>query len=209
MNNLPIIKSGVLVCIICEGPEEYDYLNTIKALGVWDEGYRVDLVNAEGNGNLPARYQDKYQNGLYDVVLVICDTDKKPFEQYQDIKRKIDAFHGRAGVADLIIMYGNPCTMQIVVQHWGEVSLRSPSKHSNAAIIEELTGIKQYDAHSDQREEMMQMINIETYRLMMERVEKMSSEDAIVGSSNFNVFMSYLAKDNYEWIKEINKIIEE
>ncbi len=163
MNSLPYIQTGELVCIICEGPEEYDYLNRIKKLGVWDKGYRVDLVNAEGNGNLPARYQDKYQNGLYDLVLVFCDTDKKPFEQYKDIKRKIDEFHGKEGVADLIVMYGNPCTMQVIIQHWGEVCLKSPSKHSNASVIEELTGIKKYDAHSDQRERLMQMIDTDNY----------------------------------------------
>ena len=88
MNKLPFIQSGELVCVICEGPEEYDYLNRIKELGVWDKGYRVDLVNAHGNGSLPARYQDKFQNGSYDIVLVFCDTDRKPFEQYRDIKRK-------------------------------------------------------------------------------------------------------------------------
>ena len=208
MNNLPQIQTGELVCIICEGPEEYDYLNRIKELGVWDKRYRVDLVNANGNGNLPARYQDKYQNGSYDVVLVFCDTDKKPFEQYKDIKRKIDSFHGKDGIADLVVMYGNPCTMQVVIQHWGDVSLKSPSKHSNAQIIEELTGIEKYDAHSEQRSRMMDQIDAENYSMMLERVSKMPSDDEKIGSSNFNVFMEYLSKDNYQWIKDINKAIE-
>lgn len=35
-----------------------------------------------------------YQNGSYDVVLVFCDTDKKLYEQYADIKHKINEFHG-------------------------------------------------------------------------------------------------------------------
>ena len=208
MNKLPYIQSGELVCIICEGPEEYDYLSRIKELGVWDKGYRVDLVNANGNGSLPARYQDKYQNGSYDVVLVFCDTDRKPYEQYRDIKRKINEFHGNNNVADLIVMYGNPCTMQVIIQHWGEVSLKSPSKHSNAPIIEELTGIKKYDAHSDQRAKMMQMIDAENYLLMIERVSKMTSNDESIGSSNFDIFMDYLSKDDYRWIDEINKAIE-
>ena len=46
------------------------------------------MVNAGGNGNIPARYQDRYQNGADELVLVFCDTEKKPHEQYEDIKRK-------------------------------------------------------------------------------------------------------------------------
>ena len=75
----------------CEGPEEYDYMETLSGLKVWDEKYEFDLVNAGGNGNIPARYQDKYQNDTSDVVLIFCDTDKKPYEQYEDIK---SAFFG-------------------------------------------------------------------------------------------------------------------
>lgn len=208
MNNLPIIKAGIPVCIICEGPEEYDYLNKIKELGVWSEGYRIDLVNAYGNGNLPARYQDKYQNGLYDAIIVFCDTDKKPFEQYKDIKRKINEFHGKGGIADLIVMYGNPCTLQVIIQHWANIILKSPSKHRNAKIIEELLGINNYDAHSEQRAKMMEMIDKDNYLLMLERVAKLPSNDAIIGSSNFDIFMSYLSKDDYSWIDEINRKIE-
>jgi len=44
---------------------------------VWSKEYRFQLENVEGNGNIPARYQDKYQNSSSDLVLVFCDTDKK------------------------------------------------------------------------------------------------------------------------------------
>ena len=45
---------------------------------LWDEKYEIILDNAGGNGNIPARYQDSYQNGSYELVLVFCDTEKKP-----------------------------------------------------------------------------------------------------------------------------------
>ena len=89
-NKLPKIFSGSKICIICEGNEEYEYLDKLNSLGVWSNKYQFILENADGNGNIPARYQDKYQNGSYDVVLVFCDTDKKPYEQYADIKHKIN-----------------------------------------------------------------------------------------------------------------------
>ena len=41
-NKLPKFLDNHKICIICEGNEEYD----------------ISLVNAGGNGNIPARYQD-------------------------------------------------------------------------------------------------------------------------------------------------------
>ena len=93
-NKLPKFLDNHKICIICEGNEEYEYLNRLKNLKVWNEQYDISLVNASGNGSIPARYQDRYQNGADELVLVFCDTEKKPHEQYEDIKRKINVFHG-------------------------------------------------------------------------------------------------------------------
>lgn len=117
-NKLPFIPNNHKICIICEGNEEYEYLNRLKDLKVWNKQYDIALVNAGGNGNIPARYQDRYQNGADELVLVFCDTEKKPHEQYEDIKRKINEFHGVENAADEVIIFGNPCTMQIISKHW-------------------------------------------------------------------------------------------
>ena len=79
-NKLPKFFDKHKICIICEGNEEYEYLNRLKNLKVWNEQYDISLVNAGGNGNIPARYQDRYQNGADELVLVFCDTEKKPHE---------------------------------------------------------------------------------------------------------------------------------
>ena len=87
-NKLPKFLDNHKICIICEGNEEYEYLKRLIDLKVWNEQYAISLVNAGGNGNIPARYQDRYQNVADELVLVFCDTEKKPHEQYEDIKRK-------------------------------------------------------------------------------------------------------------------------
>ena len=97
-NKLPRFFDNHKICIICEGNEEYEYLNRLKNLKVWNEQYDISLVNAGGNGNIPARYQDRYQNGADELVLVFCDTEKKPHEQYEDIKRKVCKHCGKAFV---------------------------------------------------------------------------------------------------------------
>ena len=94
INRLPVFSDKQKICIICEGNEEYAYLDKLKSMNVWNDQYEISLDNAGGNGNIPARYQDRYQNGTYELVLIFCDTEKKPHEQYADIKRKVNEFHG-------------------------------------------------------------------------------------------------------------------
>jgi len=207
-NKLPSINNQTKICIICEGNEEYEYLERLKSLGVWDEKYDISLENAGGNGNVPARYQDKYQNGSYDLVLMFCDTDRKPYEQYVDIKRKIDDFHGVEGAADVVLMYGNPCTMQIVVQHWKEVCLKSPAKKANAPLIEECTGVANYKAKKEQLENLFKQVTKDNYADMLERVKRLPDDDTVAGSSNFARFMDGLGSGDVAWIDGINEALE-
>ena len=140
-NKMPKFFDKHKICIICEGNEEYEYLNRLKNLKMWNEQYDISLVNAGGNGNIPARYQDRYQNGADELVLVFCDTEKKPHEQYEDIKRKINEFHGVDNAADEVIMFGNPCTMQIISKHWTDENLKSPAKPVNVPLIKKYTNL--------------------------------------------------------------------
>ena len=207
-NKLPKIFLGSKICIICEGDEEYEYLDKLISLDVWSNKYQFILENADGDGNIPARYQDKYQNGSYDVVLVFCDTDKKPYEQYVDIKHKINEFHGVDDAADHVIIFGNPCTMQIIIEHWEEIVLDSNAKKRNAPIILKLTGIENYKGRADQRKELFSKITKENYHDMLERIKKLPKDDTLIGSSNFGRFMQWFSSDNEEWIQEINGALD-
>lgn len=207
-NRMPAFLDKNKVCIICEGDEEYDYLSKLKSLNVWHNQYVVSLDNADGNGNIPARYQDRYQNSTYDVVMVFCDTDKKPYEQYEDIKRKINEFHGIENAAEEVVIYGNPCTMQIILKHWTDVKLKSPAKKVNAPLIKEFTGVDNYKGRADQREEVMKYVTVENYQDMFARVRKMENNDNVVGSSNFGKFLEYLSEDDNSWIEKINSKLE-
>lgn len=83
-NKLPKFFDNHKICIICEGNEEYEYLNRLKNLKVWNEQYDISLVNAGGNGNIPARYQDRYQNGADELVL------RKPIKSvaFEELSKK-------------------------------------------------------------------------------------------------------------------------
>ena len=205
-NRLPKIFTGSRICIICEGDEEYEYLEKLISLDVWSKEYCFQLENAGGNGNIPARYQDKYQNGAYDLVLVFCDTDRKPYEQYVDIKRKINEFHGVENAADKIMIYGNPCTMQIIIEHWGDVRLCSNNKKKNAPVIYDLTGIEGYKGRKEQRRKLFSQITKENYQEMRKRIKKLPFVDTVEGSTNLGRFLEWFSSDDNIWIEVINSI---
>lgn len=206
-SKLPQIFTGIRICIICEGDEEYEYLEKLINLNVWSKEYCFFLENAEGNGNIPARYQDKYQNGSYDLVLIFCDTDQKAYEQYIDIKRKIDEFHGGENVANQIVIYGNPCTIQIIIEHWDDVVLSSHKKKKNAPIIFDFTGIEGYKGRADQRQDLFSRITKENYRKMQERIKNLPVDDRVEGSTNFGKFIEHFSSDDSNWIQMINKFL--
>ena len=172
-NKLPKFLDNHKICIICEGNEEYEYLNRLKNLKVWNEQYDISLVNAGGNGNIPARYQDRYQNG-----------------------------------ADEVIIFGNPCTMQIISKHWTDENLKSPAKPVNAPLIKEYTGVENYKGRADQIQKVMEHVTAENYKDMSQRVRKLDSDDSVTGSSNFGKFIKLFESDDSGWMEEINGILE-
>lgn len=207
-NKLPKFLDKHKICIICEGNEEYEYLNRLKELKVWNEQYDISLVNAGGNGNIPARYQDRYQNGAYEVVLVFCDTEKKPHEQYVDIKRKINEFHGVDNAADEVVIFANPCTMQIIIKHWTDENIKSPAKKVNAPLIEKYTGVENYKGRADQIIRVMECVTAENYVDMCRRVSELDSDDSVGGSSNFGRFIKLFENNILGWLERINSQLE-
>ena len=209
MNKKPPFLDKHKICIICEGNEEYAYLDRLNELKVWNSKYEVALDNACGNGNIPARYQDRYQNGAYELVLIFCDTEKKPYEQYEDIKRKINEFHGVDNAAREVTIYANPCTMQIIIKHWGNDMISKPRKSANAPLIKEYTGIENYKAKADQLTEIVLHITEENYLVMKERVEKLDDIDNVLGCSNFGRFVALFEGEDIGWIGDINDKLDE
>lgn len=206
-NRLPNISNKHKICIICEGNEEYKYLERLNKLGVWNPIYDISLVNAGGNGSIPARYQDRFQNGSYEVVLVFCDTEKEPYEQFEEIKRKINDFHGVYHASDEVVIYANPCTMQIVSKHWTDDMIKTPAKPVNAPLIEKYTGVQNYKGRADQLDEIMKCIDSFNYNDLKKRIS-IAADDKTVGGTNFYKFVKYLEDDDSSWIDDINRRLE-
>ena len=155
-NKLPKFFDNHKICIICEGNEEYEYLNRLKNLKV----------------------------------------------------RKINEFHGVDSAANEVIMFGNPCTMQIISKHWTDENLKSPAKPVNASLIKEYTGVENYKGRADQIHELMEHVTTENYVDMCQRVRNLELDDSITGSSNFGKFIKLFESDDSGWIEAINKKLE-
>ena len=195
---------GRRICIICEGNEEKDYMNALINKNVFSNKYYfVEPINAKSINNIFNRYTDKYQSNSYDLVLVFCDTDKGPSDKYKEIKQKINEFHGR-DVADDIVIFGNPCTMQIILSHFAQIKLTSQSKAVNAKYIEQLTGIINYKATEEQRKELFSKIKKDNYETMKENASKLSTNDEDTSSTNILKFIERFENDSDSWMDEIN-----
>lgn len=191
------------ICIICEGFEEIDYLNVLIKKAIFSNRYDFVLVNSKSINSISTIYKARYQSNSYDLVLVFCDTDKYPSVSYNKLKDEINKFHDN-NVADDIVIFGNPCTMQIILSHFAEIKLTSQSKAINSKFIEKFTGIKNYKATDEQRRELFSHIKRDNYEFMKENVGNLSSDDSDLSSTNILKFVNYFEDNDDIWIDEIN-----
>lgn len=107
-----------------------------------------------------------------------------------------------------VIIFGNPCTMQIISKHWTDENLKSPAKPVNASLIKEYTGVENYKGRADQIDAVLEHVTVENYRDMSKRVNHLDSDDSVTGSSNFGRFIEFFEGEDDRWIEVINKKIE-
>ena len=207
MTNLPLIKDSIKILIVCEGYEEYDYLNRLKSLNVWSHNFSIDIKNARSIDNIASVYQYNYAANDYKLIVIFCDTEKAPYEKFLVMKEKIKAFHNKKSI-DSIVFFANPCTMQIILSHFANISLKSNLKSDNASTIKKLTGINNYVANENQRKAIINKINANNYQTMKNNIVGLSQNYETIPSSNvIELFVGFEAGNN-AWIKSITKKIE-
>ena len=202
INLLPNLNNKIKLCIVCEGHEEYDYIQTLINLNIFNNKYDIKPINAGSNSSIFPFYQDLFANQSYDLVLIFCDTDKDT-SYYEELKEKINKHHNQK-ITDDILIFANPCTMQIILSHFSDdVSLQTQNKKKNGLIIESLTSVKDYDAHNDQRAIIMSKITKENYLYMKKNIASISIYDMDKPSSNILKFLNLFESNNYNWIDNI------
>lgn len=206
VRKLPNIHIGKTVAIVCEGYEEFDYITRLIELKVWNDVYKVVPYNAKSIDNISAVYQNVYQNGGSDVVLIFCDTEAAPYTKFELMRKKVNAFHDK-NVADAITVFANPCTMQIVLSHFAKVKLHSNQKTDNAPIIRQHTGVGRYHAEEKQRAAIMRKITADNYEDMKNNVKNLDGLYRSIPSTNAFEFFSRLETVDTSWIDDIDRAV--
>ncbi len=206
-NKLPSAKNKDSLLIVCEGAEEFDYLNRLKTCGVWSNNFSVKPIDAGSIDKIYATYSYYYKTNSYRLIVIFCDTEKHPYDKFVAMKQKIDGFHGKC-VADQIVFFVNPCTLQVVLLHFGAIKLTSNSKCDNAEKVERLTGVKNYDATEQQRRSIVNKINMQNYTKMKQRLAQLKDTYTYVPSSNVLHLFKALEMGNPKWLSEMNQKIE-
>lgn len=196
------------ILIIAEGYEEKPYMDKILSFpNINKEVYLfAPVVNVKGNGNIVERYQFEIQRGYYDIILIFCDADKGS-EQFLSIMERIGHHffnNPRDGIQTFI--FANPVTLQIILSHFGDVSLDKVSKNKNASIVKELTGIENYNASQEQIKNIVDKIHFNSLDIFKERLGKLSTDYNDVPSTNFLIFLQRFESSNSDWIDDINKL---
>lgn len=207
-NDIPETYNTKKIAIICEGLEEEAYISRLKELKVFSECYSIFPINAGGIGSIYSYYQDAYQNDSYDLVLIFCDTEKAPYDDLMILKEKLYSLHGVDSSFDELVIFSNPCTMDIIIKHFDNIKLKSNSKSVNSPIIYKYTNIKNYDAHEKQVNSLISKLNADNYKKMKKFLKNCDVDYKVLNSTNFLKFINHFESPNVYWINEINELIE-
>ena len=202
---IPPLRAENRILILCEGSEEYDYLERLIRCGGWK--HCVRLKNVQSIDGLAPAYEYHYQSRSYCLVLVFCDTEKEPYEQFRALKNRIDDFHA-THASEHVVFFANPCTMQIILSHFARVRLTTNSKTSNAALIEKLTGVTDYRATEKQRQAVLKKVTEQNYPVMKENLRGLSTDSGTVPSTNALRLFDKLETGDPTWPATVNRAIE-
>ena len=191
------------ICLILEGFEEYYYFKRILEFPCFNGTYNVDIRNAKAASNIPSFFQAAYAKNFYEIVFVVCDKDRNP-EQYVNIISKLDDILG-PGKAKEIVIFTCPCTLQVILSHFGDVQLTTQAKKAARDDVQRLTDVANYDAHQDQLKTICSKIHYRSYEKMKQRIAQLSTCPDVIPSTNILSLFGYLESQKPQWIDGINE----
>lgn len=200
-------SSAKRICILCEGFEEFDYIQKLCSLNVWDAAYNITVKNAKGLDNIAPVYQNEFHSDNFDLIVIFCDTELPPYSQFRNLLKKINDFHDKK-VAKSIVFFSNPCSMQVILSHFEAVSLTTNNKALNTPLIGKFTGLSHYSARREQRARLMARIDRENYAVMRANISSLPVDYRINPSTNFLSLVLKLECPDTKWVNRLVRRIE-
>lgn len=193
------------ILILCEGQEEKPYIDKIISFPSISKNYAFgEPVNVKGNGNIIGKYQDEYQRNHYDLILIFCDADRGS-KQYKEIVSLLGIqIFGSEEKGNLVFIFVNPVTLQVVLSHFDKVNMTHKAKSKNNELIKKITGIENYKANQFQIKELMSKINYSNYKTMKDNIRDLPNSINECPSTNFYQFLLNIENDDTSWVDDIN-----
>lgn len=192
------------ICFVCEGEEEFDYINQLKECKVWNSIYNIKVKKAKSIDSISAIYDYTFKNDNYDLIVIFCDTELEPYEQFKNLRNKIKQNHEK-DITNDVIYFANPCTMQVILSHFDKVHLTNNSKVANSKLIQKYTGVSDYRANEKQRNSIMKKITKENYETMKQNLKEISTNYNDVPSTNLLILLNNLESSDTLWVDKITK----
>jgi hypothetical protein len=178
------------VILLGEGPEEKEYLDRLKSIGIFSSNFEFIPESAAGITNISARYSEYYEDTMNYLVLIYCDTENNN-NDYQRLKQDIDDYFGFAA-SKRLLFYVSPCTMMIVLNHFAHededpIPLTKVSKTNSGEILVQhgvTIPAPPYDARKDQRNAIMSQITKANYRTMKDKIATFAGSDTKSPATN-------------------------
>ncbi len=99
------------VLLIVEGNEEEAFFEVVQDHGLDKKRISLEIVNAQGSGNIAALFQDYLSDSGYDAVYCVYDVDNKPFEKkssYREVREGLKKVLALESRIDSISICTNP-----------------------------------------------------------------------------------------------------
>ncbi len=127
------------IAVVVEGDEEECLFSIAKETGHFNPVLDIEIINAGGEGNVPAFFHDCYSNPVYNCTVAVYDVDNKCNQdksKYNLTKNKLKNIVGEN--ADIVSFCTNPNILQILLlgcNTVNNVSLKSTAKTNNEDIV--------------------------------------------------------------------------
>ncbi len=210
---IPRIDNRIKITIICEGLEEEQYLSKLRSFNRWNEkDLNIKIVNP---GGISATYtyldHDRTSGNKADYYFIFCDTGDSGKQSRIDFKEKVidkinDDYFGKNPSKEIVI-FANPCTMQIILSHFKRAHVTTEDIDTIKEYVAKTAGIRAYKKDDLHIKQLMNQINSKNYSAMKRRIHFKSRNYKRKNSTNAYKMFSRLEKKDTKWVSKAQKKI--
>lgn len=177
------------LALIVEGNEEVNFLKIVNDCGRLQSGFELEVVNAEGVGNIPSLFDAYYRDLSYDEVICLLDVDNWKTDCYKTATKKLCSILGYFPKKEAL--FNNPNSLQLLLAPFTDEVMDASDKAGYSPLIHrcfpKMRGV--YRASKAQLRAIYQAYDRRAYLLMLEKTAGYSNDPQDLPSSTFAPFL--------------------